>query len=384
MFVIYTADTIVSFSAPYVISLHTQSAALMGIIIGSSSLIGLLVDLIVSETHRNKGFAFFLRYVFIFASICSLILLLFPPLPFWFFIAMACWGIYFDMMRFANFKAVYAMSKPDDYAYAWGAIEESRYLSYVLGPLIALELLVLGEKLNFQVVLGLLLISSILIQILTFKSKRYNKEEKLPKLGFRHELVVIKSVLKKIWPVYLFLLSMFILDAAFWTVGILLGIELSETTTLGKFVMLAYSWPGVVVALFAGRLAHYFDKTKAALIAGVAGSLLLFVGLGLFPSEAIFFVVLVSSILFALVWPEIFATIEDFALKYSEYRSEVVGLGDSASNLGYVIGPILAGILSMRVGNIQAMMLISMIPLSVGLAALVLYMRASSKQEEIL
>lgn len=371
-----------SFTAPYVISLHTQSVAMMGIIIGSSSFIGLLVDLIVSETHRNKGFAFFLRYVFIFASVCSLILLLFPPMPFWFFIAMACWGIYFDMMRFANFKAVYSMSKPDDYAYAWGAIEESRYLSYVFGPLIALELLVLGEKLNFQVVLGLLLISSLLIQILTIKGKRYNKEEKLPKLGFRHELAVIKSVLKKIWPIYLFLLSMFILDAAFWTVGILLGVELSETTALGKFVMLAYSWPGVVVALFAGRLAHYFDKTKAALIAGVAGSLLLFVGLGLFPAEAIFFVILISSTLFALVWPEIFATLEDFTLKYSEYRSEVVGIGDSASNLGYVIGPILAGILSTRVGNAQALMLISMIPLSVGLAALVLVMRASSIQKE--
>ncbi len=275
------------------------------------------------------------------------------------------------------------MSKPEEYAYAWGAVEESRYLSYVFGPLIALELLVVSEKLNFQVVLGLLLISSLLIHVLTTKSRRYNKEEKIPKLGFWHELFVVRSILRKIWPVYLFLISMFILDASFWTVGVLLGVELSETTVLGKFVMLAYSWPGVIVALFAGRLAHYFDKTKAALVAGVAGSLLLFVGLGLFPAESIFFVVLVSSVLFALVWPEIFATIEDFTLKYSDYRTEVVGLGDSTANIGYVIGPILAGILSTKVGNAQTLMLVSTIPLSAGLAALVLFMWSSRNKVEV-
>jgi len=60
--------------------------------------------------------------------------------------------------------------------------------------------------------------------------------------------------------------------------------------------------------------------------------------------------VFLSSLINSFTWPAIRGAYVDYISESRKYENEIVGLNDFSTNIGYVIGPIMAGILSDRIG----------------------------------
>jgi MFS family permease len=67
------------------------------------------------------------------------------------------------------------------------------------------------------------------------------------------------------------------------------------------------------------------------------------------PRFLLFFTFL-SSFFISISWPEIYAVVEDFVARSGRASSDLVGIQGFSINLGYVLGPIFAGIVADMIG----------------------------------
>lgn len=149
---------------------------------------------------------------------------------------------------------------------------------------------------------------------------------------------------------YLFLLGLTLLDSSFWTMGALLSEELRNDGFLGNFVIAAYILPSVFMSLIARQIAKPWGKKKTAFATALIGSLILILG-GLIVSGSFFVLVILAAAFFlSISYPEMYAVFEDFVARMNHNGNDMVGLEGSATSLGYIIGPVLAGFLSTYVG----------------------------------
>jgi MFS family permease len=107
----------------------------------------------------------------------------------------------------------------------------------------------------------------------------------------------------------------------------------------------------LIVGWFVGSATAKFGKKRTAFLALLSGSLVL-VMLGyltdpLLLIAAVFF----SSMLMSLAWPALRAAFADYIQETGKYEREIEGLEDLYTNIGYVIGPVVAGVLADLVGN---------------------------------
>ena len=115
--------------------------------------------------------------------------------------------------------------------------------------------------------------------------------------------------------------------------------------------MAAYELPALVVGWFVGSVTGKFGKKRTAFLSLFAGSLVL-VMLGyltnpLLMIAAVFF----SSMLMSLAWPALRSAFADYIHETGKYEKEIEGLEDLYTNIGYVLGPALAGFLADWLGN---------------------------------
>jgi MFS family permease len=123
---------------------------------------------------------------------------------------------------------------------------------------------------------------------------------------------------------------------------------------LGSFLIPAYIFPSIIVTLLAPRLAWRFGKKRVSFITAIIGSLILLAGGLIFPGGGFVIVVLLSSLFIEVSYPEIYAVFEDYVARLGVFGNDMVGLEGAAISLGFIAGPILAGILASFLGNQNA------------------------------
>ena len=64
--------------------------------------------------------------------------------------------------------------------------------------------------------------------------------------------------------------------------------------------------------------------------------------------------VFIASFCFAISWPSINGAYADYISESEHFEKEIEGLEDFSMNLGYTIGPMMAGFLADRAGNLQS------------------------------
>ena len=91
-------DGILSYILPLLISEHGFSKAQMGIVLGSSSFAGAVFDILVSKYLKTPHYRTLYASVFLLSA--SLLGILYFGSTLWiFFLAMALWGIYWDIFH---------------------------------------------------------------------------------------------------------------------------------------------------------------------------------------------------------------------------------------------------------------------------------------------
>lgn len=347
-------DGILEYILPVLIVENGFTKTMMGIIIGTSSIAGLVFDLFICKYLRNTNFRRIYLMMFIVGAIYPL--MLWKTKIFWVYVlAMAIWGLYYDFYNFGNYDFIGRHTKKSEHSSSFGVLKVFGGLGYMLAPLIAGFLI--GERVGFKpfamswIFLG---ISFIFFLILIFFTKKIEtQEEKAEKkpMSFFREFSLLGEVGKLIYPVLIVTFTICLIDATFWTVGPLLAESLGDMSSLAGMFLSAFLLPTLIVGWFVGDITVWLGKKRTAIAALFFGSLIIssfvFIHNPIVLVGATFF----AAIFIAFIGPSIDGAYADYISESPKVEKEIEGLTDSLTNLGYIVGPIFAGILADHVGD---------------------------------
>jgi len=352
VFFVIFADAIMSYLSPVIIESTLNSAFLMGVILSSSSLAGIITDIIFGSRFAGRSYSFFLSWGIVTAVLFPAILLIFPHTPLIFLITMAIWGIYYELIHFSHFQFINHALPHSQHALGWGVMNAFSTTAYLIGPIVASLLLQQNFQIPLITVIGFQLVSVIaVVMFLHSRSKHVHAViDKPTKISLMTEMKMWLLLSKKIWPLLLFLITIYLIDSAFWTVGVLMSEAMSQIIPIAGSVLFIYMLPGLFVGFFVDKIAKPSGKKRAALVTGVISGLA-FTAAGLLVSPYLFlFFTFIASLFMALAVPEIMGTIEDYVERLGDKGNVMVGLESSATSAAYIAGPIISGSLASLVG----------------------------------
>jgi MFS family permease len=379
MFLLVFGDATMAYVTPVYIESHVQNSLIMGIVMSFSSLIGFCCDLTFPSVFRSKDNLFFLGGTIVCAILFPLIYLFLPAILPTLLLGVGIWGVYYEFLSFSNFNFIHAYLKQEHHALAWGILSTFKSLGIFVAPLLASELLHENLQFPFFAALGFFCagIFGTLIFTHVFPRNKHPHVVEEVRKPFRvfEQLKVWWVLLRKIWPVYIFIFVLFILDSTYWTIGILLSEEIQQRSHIGSFLLMAYILPSLFMGALIHKMAKPFGKKRLAFIAGGAAGLILLVT-GLSPSPLLLLMgIFCSSLFTAAAFPAIMAVIQDYVGRLENHRGDMVGLQASASSLSYIIGPITAGGIATLVGTQHTFSIMGGLLLAISLLCLIVVPR---------
>jgi len=352
-------DGIITFITPLIMTESGLSGIQMGIIIGTSSISGAIFDFIACRIFKNMIFR---RMFLIMFVLCFLYpLLLFNANSFWLYlIAMAIWGIYYDLKNFGELDFVARHIAPKEHSSSFGVLQVFKSLGYLIAPILAG--LAIGQAMNWKPFLiswGSLVVSIIFFIGLLFLTQKYKNKIENPnkpykKIGLFREINLWKKIGKTILPLLILTLLLNFIEAFFWTIGPLFAESFNGTNQFSGFFMAAYSLPFIFIGWFVGSITKKYGKKRTAFVGLLIGSSILatiFMFKNFLPTVALVFV---SSIFISLSSPSINGAYADYIEETKSADKEIEGLQDFFTNLGFIIGPIMAGGLFDLIGGSAA------------------------------
>jgi len=347
-----------SFASPIIITQAGLSKTFMGVILGTASIAGAGFDFILSKYLKNTHFRRVFMLMFIVTAIQPLILWKANTIML-FVLAMSLWGLYYDLMSFATFDFVSRKMQEEEHCSSFGVISVFRSVGYLIAPIIAG--MVIGQYADwhfFALMWVFLGIAFIYYVIIFFSSKKerqeYIKEEVHRPLKFLTEVYLWKTIGKTIFPVLLFSTLLFTIDNFFWTIGPLIAESETLIRPFGGTLLSLYTIPTLFVGWFVGSITKKWGKKRSGLLALLSGSLILDL-LGLTQNPWLLMIIIfISSTLFSFSWPAMKGVYADYISESPKFEKEISALEDFAGNIGYIIGPITAGLAADLLGNFRA------------------------------
>jgi MFS family permease len=297
-----------------------------------------------------------------------------------FILAMAIWGVYYEFLVFSKAYFIEAFIKMDRHAMAWGILNTFRSITMFVSPIFVPILLDRGVEQPLIATFTFLFLGMIGIlifhKLFPHKDRDVVKEVVVKRTSALKELYIWRSLIKRIWPIFLFMFTLFVLEATFFSVGVLASEDLRQISQWGTFLIPAYTLPNLFTGFFIQKLGISLGKKRLAFGCGAVGGVLLFVATLLESHPLLLILTIFTSAIFSSVsYPAILAATQDYVTRLGEFGGEMVGLQNASSSLGYVIGPILAGWAGMQFGNIHAVGLIGLLLLGVSMLNLIIVPR---------
>lgn len=343
-------DSTMSYITPLLIEERGFSMSMIGIIIGTSSITGAFFDFLISKFFKNTNYK---RMFLILFAICTIYpFLLWQAKTLWFFLfVMAVWGVYFDLYGFGAFNFVSRYTKKEDHSSDFGIVQIFRALGGILGPLIVG--LVIIDYVDWRAFtlgwffLGVGFVFFLVLMVLMHKY--HSTDEILFNQPRRKNLFIELHLWKKIGrlmsPVLFLTFFLFFVEAFFWTLAPLYA-ETTNLKAFGGLFLTAYTLPALLVGWLVGSFTKRFGKKKTAFIGVLIGSLVLS-SFAYLPDSAVSIVaVFFASVFISMSLPAINSAYADYISEAPQVEGEIEGLEDFAFNIGYVLGPISAGILA--------------------------------------
>ncbi len=353
---VFLFDGIVTYTIPILLTQHGLSLTQMGLVYSFSSIAGAIFDFVLSRYLTKVNFRRLFMGMFV---VCVLYVatLYGASTVLVYLIAMGLWGIYFDFLGFGIFDFIGRYTAKTQHAQSFGTVEIFKSIGLLLSPIIAgiLVIEVVDYK-PFVMALVFLSIAFLLFIVFAQKAKDVVKYSypATHKKGFIHEIFLWVKLGKVILPVVIFAIFLSFFDAFFWTLGPLISEGFKTVGPFGGLFLTAYLLPSMFMGLFVGNFTHRFGKKHSSFVAMLIGSVVLCF-LGFVQSELLAVaIVFIVSTLTAIAWPAIRAAFADYVSESPGLEPEVDGLGDLSSNIGYVLGPAVAGFIAERIGTLQS------------------------------
>lgn len=344
------AEGIVSFIVPLRIEEQGFSDTMMGIILGTSSIAGAVFDLIACRLFKNTFYKRIFAIMFAFCLLFPLILMQ-AATPLMFVLGMVVWGIYYDLRNIGSFDYVARTTEKEDNAQVFGLMQVCSSIGWILGPILVGFLV--GESVGWKpfiaiyIFLGIAFVFFVMLYLFTGNrdAKEHKRKEKECRRGTWSEAKMMGRVAFVLFPSLVVIFFLNFTDAFFWSIGPLFAEELGLGVWAGLFVT-AWSLPGLLLGWLAGKIAKEHGKERTAYIAQLLTSVCL---IPIFFLEqvsglAVLGAVFVGASFASITWPSMQAAFADYIKEREDLAKEIEGIEDLYTNLGYVFGPILAGL----------------------------------------
>jgi MFS family permease len=364
LFFVFLGDGILSDWIPSFVQDSLGSSFLMGLVISFSSIVGFGMDLIFPQLFRGvKTRKMLLMAIGASLLFCGL-LIWSVALP-WviiFLVSMGVWGVYYEFLGFGSQMFVSETIPATARSGVWAVMGGFKSLAYFLGPIIGSFLAINKGNYSVVIVAAASVFFGYLIWALTGRNKKeIVYDEPLEKVNVVEEIKHWWVLLEHIWPVLLISLIMGLVDATYWTTGAVLSDNMAKQTWWGGMFLPLYTLPMVFVGIAIAKLGIYKGKKKIAeIFMLVSGVLLTFLGL----SNSVFVVLIISFLvgtMFSFSWPLTDAVYSDIVSRMGREGKHVVGLSGSTVSLAYIVGPILAGLISQFAGEKGTFVLVGVV-----------------------
>lgn len=353
-FVIF--DGVLMYLAPIVITGAGISESIMGLIIGSSSIAGMLFDFFlcraIKETYYRRMFLFMLILaasypLFLFGGTTITIYL----------IAMAIWGFYYDFYNMGTIDFVERTADPDQHISNFGVLRAFEGLGYLIAPFAGSILLLLfhpGPQM-LAVLAAPLLISFLFYIIIVLRPvperDGYNGVAQKDILTFLTEMHLWKKIGVVLLPILALTMIINLVDSAIWTFGPIFSESVGAANGFsGGLFMTAYALPPLLVGWIVGAIARKHGMKRTAQAAIAVGSILLMC-LGVVTEPILLIgIVFLAAFSLSIGWPSVNAIYTDYIKNNPEYRKEIETLQDLFTNVGDTSGPIVGGYMAQYLG----------------------------------
>ncbi len=371
-------DGIITYFTPIVIIQRGFSTTSMGFIIGSSSIFGALLDFILAKVLKGSNY---LRILLIVLGISF-----FYPLTLWYsqniylyLLAMFIWGLYWDLYRFVSFDFVAHNSTPEDNYMHFSIINLFRSIALLLAPLISG--LLVSDLVQFSSLLlpsiFLVIAGAFYIILVSILPAQHHHSVSIHthrhSFSWLHELKLIKSASRRLMPIFLLNIILVMFDSTFWTIGPLLGTAFSDISDYGGLFMAAYMIPGLFNTFIIRFLISKFGKINSAFFCFIVSGIFL-IPLSLIRQPfLILLFVLLSSIINTSSWPAVSSIFTDIIESNPSRKKEYESLNDLSVNIGFILGPSLAGLLATSSNLIQSISLVSFVAITLASLVYIFY-----------
>ncbi len=345
------AESTISYYFPIVVERNLDSNLLLGIVMASSSIAGIFLDIITPKLFKKQSWKLF---IFLGTSLSVGVTILaysgqkfFPFILF--ILASIVWGIYYELLFFGYRAYIVKESKVYSYSRNWGIINAFGSLTVMIGPVLGAYLINSPELFLFTLLLLQLVSLVIFLSIFVNRKSHYSSKH-------QNEIVVdskFKTV--KVWirlgwllkTVILTSFSVSIMHATYWTIGGLFGEELAKDSAIPEFLIMTIYGLALLVGSFAiSAIAPRWHKKKIAqaslVISGITMSL---ISLSNDKATIITLIFLSTSVLGVAdsLRESIFS---DLAARGEFTEMHILSLSGLSTSLSYIVGPILIGIIS--------------------------------------
>jgi MFS family permease len=346
------ADGIIAFWAPNQIQKVLGSSFWMGIVISFQSVIGLLSDMFLPSILINVRYKMLLVGAVVLSAITSILLVgtFYFPYVLLFLLAMTIWGVYYELLHFAQFQFMGHSVSPHLRTSGWGIINTFASIAYFLGPLIGAIVLFRGMVVTEFTFIGFLVIGLFLVvtlKVIHTGSPSVSANIHSPLKAFTHWRLLGKVV----WPLIITNMLLGFIDSTFWTTGAVWTEKLAKESYWGGFLLPFYQLPPIFMGILVARWGIYKGKKiwaeKFLIVSGIF--LLLFA-----VSSNIYWIllmVLLSSMAVGIGYPLVEGVYTDLVARMGHGKEEMIGLFASTLNVSYIVWPPIAGLLASELGE---------------------------------
>lgn len=369
-------DGIISFMTPIIITNKGISETLMGIIIGTSSITGALFDFIICRLFKDTYYKRIFLVMFVICLVYPLILYK-ANIFIVYILAMALWGVYYDLKNVGNFDFIGRHTPKDKHAENFGLIQVFQAIGYLVAPIFVG--FIIAEEFNYKplVLAWVFLVMGFIFFLFLFflPSKKALPAEKIAaepaKRSIWSEINIWSRLGRILLPALILTLMLNFIDAFFWTIGPIFAESLMDIQKFSGFLMVAYSLPPLLVGWGIGFFVSRYGKKRTAFSSLAIGSLFLILIYFIASPILIITDIFLASFFISMSWPAINGAYADYISETTKYEKEIEGLEDFYTNLGYVIGPMMAGFVASTFGNAGAFSFIGAIGIIVAIVLII-------------